>query len=261
MAKYNDLDPKNWREYSDVVTDSLWLIERRDNSGAHDGGYHGNFVPQIPHQLFTRYTKRGDWILDGFMGSGTSLIEAQRMGRNSIGIELQAEVANEARRRIDSEHVDGIRAEILIGDSRTLDLRPTLERLSIDAVQFVILHQPYWDIINFSGSTEDLSNAATLEEFLQSFGRVIDNTTAVLERGRYCATVIGDKYANGQTIPLGFFCMNEFLSRGFLLKGIVVKNIGETKGKARDQNLWRYRALKGGFYVFRHEYIFIAQNK
>ena len=261
MSKYNDINLKRWREYSEVVTDSLWLIDRRDNSGAHDGKYHGNFVPQIPHQLFTRYTKRGDWILDAFMGSGTSLIEAQRMGRNSIGIELQQSVADDAQRRIDSEHVEGLRAEVLIGDSRTINLSSTLERLNIDAVQFVILHPPYWDIINFSDSEDDLSNAATLDEFLQSFGRVIDNTTSVLERDRFCALVIGDKYSGGRVEPLGFYCMNLFLERNFLLKGIVVKNIGETKGKARDQNLWRYRALNGGFYVFKHEYIFVFQKK
>ena len=103
MAKYNDLDPKKWKEYSDINTDSLWLIEKRDNSGAHSGDYHGNFVPQIPHQLSTRYTKKGDWILDPFMGSGTSLIEAQRLGRNSIGIDLQPDVVQEAEERIRTE--------------------------------------------------------------------------------------------------------------------------------------------------------------
>ena len=77
MGKYNDLDLSQWREYTDIETDSLWIIDKRDNSGAHSGHYHGNFVPQIPHQLFSRYTKKGDWILDPFMGSGTSLIEAQ----------------------------------------------------------------------------------------------------------------------------------------------------------------------------------------
>lgn len=37
------------------------------------------------------------------MGSGTSLIEAQRMGRNSIGIEIQYDVAKEAYDRIYTE--------------------------------------------------------------------------------------------------------------------------------------------------------------
>ena len=103
MSRYNDIDIQKWREYSDIYTDSLWIIEKRDNSGAHSGHYHGNFIPQIPHQLLTRYTKSGDWILDPFMGSGTTLIEAQRLNRNSIGVELQRDVAVEAYRRIITE--------------------------------------------------------------------------------------------------------------------------------------------------------------
>ncbi len=103
MSRYNDIDLSKWQEYTDINTDSLWIINRRDNSGAHSGSYHGNFVPQIPHQLFSRYTKKGDWILDPFAGSGTSLIEAQRMGRNSIGIDIQDSVVKEAQERIVAE--------------------------------------------------------------------------------------------------------------------------------------------------------------
>lgn len=58
MGKYNDLDLSQWREYTDIETDSLWIIDKRDNSGAHSGHYHGNFVPQIPHQLFLGIPKR-----------------------------------------------------------------------------------------------------------------------------------------------------------------------------------------------------------
>lgn len=46
MAKYNDLDMSVWKEYDDICTDSLWVIDKRDNLGAHSECYHGNFIPQ-----------------------------------------------------------------------------------------------------------------------------------------------------------------------------------------------------------------------
>ncbi len=73
MPNINDLNLKNWKEYEDVLTDSLWIIGERDKSGAHTGNYHGNFIPQIPNQLMRRFTKKGDVVLDTFLGSGTTL--------------------------------------------------------------------------------------------------------------------------------------------------------------------------------------------
>lgn len=207
MSKINDIDLANWKELTDIWTDSLWIIQKRDNSGAHSGHYHGNFVPQIPRQLLARYTKAGDFVLDPFAGSGTTLIEAQRMNRNSIGIELQPQVALEAIKRIHSEQKEGIIADTFVDDSRTFDINRIKTTYYIDKVQFIIYHPPYWDIIKFSEDKNDLSNSSTLEIFLDNFKKVVHNTEQLLEKGRYCAVVIGDKYANGQIIPLGFYCM------------------------------------------------------
>lgn len=33
FAPASDIDLHRWKEYDDILTDSLWLIERRDNSG------------------------------------------------------------------------------------------------------------------------------------------------------------------------------------------------------------------------------------
>ncbi|WP_304033764.1 TRM11 family SAM-dependent methyltransferase [Ruminococcus bromii] len=260
MAKYNDIDMSKWREYNEINTDSLWLIDKRDNSGVHSGYYHGNFVPQIPHQLFSRYTKKGDWILDPFMGSGTSLIEAQRMGRNSIGIELQRDVAKDAYDNIIIEKNSNVKAKVAVGDSQTFNFKEMLNSIEIDKVQFVILHPPYWDIIKFSNNPKDLSNSESLNSFLYSFGKVVDNTIDILDKNRYCALVIGDKYSNSQVVPLGFYCMNLMIERGLLLKAILVKNFGETKGKSNKQGIWRYRALASDFYIFKHEYIFVFKK-
>ncbi len=260
MGKINDLDMSKWKELTDVWTDTLWIIPNRDNSGAHDGHYHGNFVPQIPHQLLTRYTKTGDFVLDPFSGSGTTLIEAQRMGRNSIGIELQHGVAMEAIGRIHSEQREGIIADTFVDDSRTFDTNRILDMYKIKNVQFILYHPPYWDIIRFSELENDLSNSKTLEMFIENFRQVVHNTSAILEKGRYCAVVIGDKYANSQLVPLGFYCMQAMQQEGLILKATIVKNFEETKGKANQKALWKQRALQNGLYLFKHEYIFVFKK-
>lgn len=261
-GKVNDLNLNRWKEYNDIITDSLWVLDKRDKSGAHNAGYWGNFIPQIPNQLLRRYTKKNEWVLDPFLGSGTTLIECKRLGRNGIGIELQANVIQIAKKNLKKEqNPSKIKTEIINADSTSIDLKKELNKLKIKSVQFVIMHPPYWDIIKFSDKPNDLSGADSVEKFLSMFGKVADNALSVLDKGRYFAVVIGDKYSAGEWIPLGFYLMNDLIKKGYKLKSTIVKNFDETKGKMNQKELWRYRALAGGFYIFKHEYIFLFQKK
>ncbi len=261
-CKVNDLNLNRWKEYDDILTDSLWIMNKRDKSGAHNAGYWGNFVPQIPNQLLRRYTKKNEWVLDPFLGSGTTLIECKRLGRNGLGIELQPSVVSLAKSNINKEgNPYRVKTEIINADSSSTDLTRELITLKIKSVQFVIMHPPYWDIIKFSDEPNDLSNAESVDAFLTLFGKVSDNVLSVLDRGRYFAIIIGDKYSSGEWIPLGFYVMNDLINKGYKLKSTIVKNFDETKGKMNQKELWRYRALAGGFYIFKHEYVFLFQKK
>jgi DNA modification methylase len=261
IGKINDLNLNRWKEYDDLITDSLWIFDKRDTSGMHKASYWGNFIPQIPNQLLRRFTKKGEWVLDPFLGSGTTLIECKRLGRNGIGVELNPSVAKSTESLLKKEkNPNKIKTKIIVADSSKVNFNTELKSLKIKSYQFAIMHPPYWDIIKFSNDKKDLSNADSVESFLKMFGAVAQNIFNVLDKKRYCAVIIGDKYESGEWIPLGFYVMQAMMKKGFKLKSTIVKNFDQTTAKRNQKELWRYRALAGGFYIFKHEYIFLFQK-
>ena len=279
----NDLDLDNWQQYDDILTDSLWVLDARDSSGAHQADYHGNFIPQIPHQMLRRFTKAGDAVLDPFVGSGTTAIEAARLGRRCIGVELSPRVAQVARERIRQDRLNGhgdialaLRppgpakppddGDVIIGDSSAPETREAIaERLDAmgkRSAQMLIMHPPYHNIIQFSDHPLDLSNCPDAGHFIRRFLEVYANVGRFLDAGRHLAVVIGDIYANAEWLPLQNLVTNALLGTGELrLKSIIVKNMVNNRAKRNQEHLWRYRALANGFYIFKHEYVLLFQKR
>jgi len=260
MPTFNDLNLDNWKE-SEIWTDSLWIINERDKSGKHDGFYHGNFVPQIPRQLILRYTKKNDIVFDPFVGSGTTAYEAESLSRHFVGIDIQQELIKHIKGKVDNEKYF---SELIAGDSMKNEtfgkVKEILKNNKKKNVQLAILHPPYADIIKFSDLKDDLSNTKSLKEFLDKFSLVLQNTVEILDKDRYLAIVIGDKYTKGQWIPLGFYCMNEAMKLGLTLKSIVIKNMSGNRAKQNKEAIWKYRALASDYYIFKHEYIFLFKK-
>jgi len=149
---YSDIDLDRWREYDHVWTDSLWMVEGRDRTGGHQLDYHGNFIPQIATQTYLRYTKQDDIVLDLFLGSGTSAIEAARLDRRLVGIELKPDLVEQVRAKISPDLLDE-RIRILQGDSASEEtvarLREALAAMGTEHAQLLMLHPPYHDILRF----------------------------------------------------------------------------------------------------------------
>jgi len=64
------------------------------------------FPLALPEWFIKLFTREGDTILDPFMGSGTTLVAAQRMSRNSIGIEILPSYYQMAKRRLEGKSTD-----------------------------------------------------------------------------------------------------------------------------------------------------------
>lgn len=72
---------EEWRQW----TQQWWRIE----SISEKFDYHRAIFPvEIPYRLMRMYSYRGDTVLDPYMGSGATMIAANRCGRHSIGFEI-----------------------------------------------------------------------------------------------------------------------------------------------------------------------------
>ncbi|KAA6209504.1 DNA methyltransferase [Avibacterium paragallinarum] len=254
---------EDWKS-TDLNVDSLWLFGERDKRGKHKNVYHGNFIPQIPYQLIKRYTKEEDTVLDLFMGSGTTLYECENLNRSFIGFDINDSIIDYVRSQM--KESNSIKYFINHCDVSNPDLfskclSNNLKILNRNKIDFFIAHPPYMDIIKFTNKIEDLSQIFNINLFIDKFTQVISNAFSFLEDNKYFAIVIGDVYKNSEVVPLGFYLM--YSIRKYFkvkLKGIVVKNIEGNRGKLGKQDIWKYRALKSDYFLFKHEYIMVFKK-
>lgn len=254
---------EDWKQ-SDINVDSLWLIPERAKDGKHKNVYHGNFVPQIPNQLIRRYTEPRDIILELFSGSGTTLFECERLKRDYIGFDINEaiiEYVNEKMQDCSAINYEIKNVDVTDEKEFTASIETWLKSVNKQQVDFMIAHPPYLDIVKFTENKRDLSNIYDVDLFLEKLVSAITNGFRYLKNGGYLAIVAGDVYKKSEVIPLAFLIMNAIKQNlQVKMKGIVIKNIEGNRGKLGVQDIWKYRALKSDYFLFKHEYIFVFKK-
>ena len=108
-------------EFLDFTTD-LWEFPPESATRV---GHPAPFPVELPERLIQLYTYRGDVVLDPFMGSGSTAIAAQRLGRSYLGYELDERYAQAARERI--------KLALQSGERKLPSLSPTARVASLQA--------------------------------------------------------------------------------------------------------------------------------
>jgi DNA modification methylase len=80
-----------------ALTLDLWSIPPES---ARRVGHPAPFPVELPEQLIRLYTFRDDLVLDPFMGSGSALVAAAKLGRRYVGYDLEQEYVDIAEARV-----------------------------------------------------------------------------------------------------------------------------------------------------------------
>lgn len=227
---------------------TVWSFKDRGNWATHSGIYRGNWSPYIPRNLILRYSKPKDWILDPFLGSGTTLIESKLLNRNALGIDINPQALLIAEKNLNFTCESEAKIVIKEGDATNLAFVKT------EKIDFICMHPPYANIIKYSKDIVGDISLLDAENFIIKMKKVATESYRVLKRGNYCAIMIGDIRKHGNVIPLGFQVMNCFLEEGFKSKEIIIKE----QHNCHSTEYWKKQM--NNFLLLAHEYIFVFQK-
>ena len=233
-----------------LETSSIWSFPQHGDWATHDSKYRGNWSPYVPRNILLRYSKENDWVLDQFAGSGTTLVEAKLLNRNVIGIDVNDTALKRCREKCTFEREHTGKVAIRKGDARHLNFIPD------NKIDLICTHPTYADIIKYSEKIDNDISLCIVEDFLLQMKLVAEESYRVLKKGKFCAFLIGDMRKHGNVIPLGFQLLNVFLSAGFTLKEIIIKQ----QHNCRSEDSWVEVSEKRNFLLLAHEYLFVLRK-
>lgn len=245
---------------------TVWDFRRRGDWAVHRSDYRGNWAPQIPRNLILRFTKKGDLVLDPFVGGGTTMIETWLTDRRGVGVDISTHALRTATARIkELKEKDSallapkLKAEyeplIIGGDARNLCELVTAYGFEEGSFDLICAHPPYLNSLRYTEAIDgDLSHVSDLNLFLKEVATIVAQMHKLLRNGGICAVLVGDVRKDGAVVPLGIKLAEQFIDSGFKFKDIVVK----LQHHDMSTEFW-YNASSLDFMIA-HEYLFIFRK-
>lgn len=204
--RLNDLTGKEWL----LLTASFWTTEpTAEDKGAYE--HPAPFLIRDVEKLISLFTKKDMTVLDPFVGSGTTLIAANKLSRKGIGIDLNPTFEELSRQRLSALGLEDY--TYIIGDS-------SHEIDNIGMVDYIVTSPPYHNILRnsskgirnnngksyrmsardgieyYSDFENDLGNFDEYSDFIAALKNIMSKSFQKLRSGKYATMIISDFTVN-----------------------------------------------------------------
>lgn len=261
IRRANDLDGRTWTRYSI----SIWSDIRKTPEEV-ALGHPAIFPQQLVTRLIECFTLLDEKVvLDPFMGSGSTIVAADRMGKTGIGFETSVEYYNLAARRLYNREL--FQTHELTSQLYLADARRMLEFLKPESVDLVITSPPYWDILSqkrtadykevrdYGDAPGDLSQITDYDEFLKELSKVFEGVYKVLKPSKYCIIIVMDLRKKDKFYPFHSDIANFMQGIGFIYDDLIIWD------RRHEYNNMRPLGYPSVFRINKaHEYILIFKK-
>lgn len=233
----NDLSGKQWLQWSK----SIW---RFTDPVKNNYGHPAIFPDFVAERLIKIFTHEGDFVIDPFVGIGTTVVVSKQLNRNALGIELVKRYVDIGKRRLEQETLlDTVKEnkkriktihQIIHDDARNL-----LCYIDPNSVDFCLTSPPYWcglhgknglkytgqthkEVKVYSESDLDLGNIQDYNLFFEELKEIFSKVYITLKERKYCVIIIQDARRGSKVYPMHIDCIRIMGEIGFDYQDLII---------------------------------------
>lgn len=223
--KLNNLTGKEWLKFT-----KSWFIHRPPKRKEDEILHPAKYPESLIEEFILFFTKKNEWVLDPFMGTGSTLIAAASAGRNAVGIELNKNYFRTSAKRIKNRNFRKCVFPIN-GNSENLLSSLSSNGFENKLFNYIITSPPYWNQLKrnsirqkereqkkldtkYSTSKDDIGNIDSYETFLEAQAKIFDQVYDVTINKGYLTIITNNVYFNSRLYPLAFDTAISLTNRG-----------------------------------------------
>jgi DNA modification methylase len=230
----NCMTPKEWLKSRLGVWQ--FSYESRD---IRDKSLHpATFPISLSKKVMEPFTHERELVLDPFVGSGTTLVAANDLNRNALGLDLQQTYIDLCEKRLEQARLFGQAHQITVQD----DARNISEYLEPETVGLVWTSPPYANLLNrerknksrrygnskqlgkveqYSQNPRDLGTMA-IGDYAEAMGDIFESLLPLLRPKGHCVINVPDMWWENQRITIHISIVQELRKRGYELRNMII---------------------------------------
>jgi len=223
--KLNDLSGREWIKFT-----KSWFVHRPEPRGDRKIRHPASFPESLVKDFVSFFTRKGELVVDPFVGTGSTLLAALETGRSAIGFDIVKKYADISKDRVkDALARNGTLekarksgpswAKIIKADSAKLS--KVWKRKGFPPADYCITSPPYWNQLRkshmrqkgraekgldttYSDDPDEIGNIEDYHDFLSALKRAFDEVYMVMKPKGYLTIITNNVFCDGRMYPLAF---------------------------------------------------------